>query len=457
LGYLLLDHNKIASIEPNTFKGLNSLEVLHLENNQIASIDVNTFFGLNNLTGLYLQNNQIASIDANTFNGLNNLLYLHLDNNQIRSIEPNTFNGLNKLTYLYLQNNQIASIDVNTFKGLTKLTDLRLDGNLFNEIDNVSNKTFKGIKFLMLFNEWLFYPNAHSIKSDETYILTKENCKEKLCTRTIGNILTLCNESLAHLELSNTKYKSLQSNFKWPSIRSDVSVLIGENGCGKTTLLTLIDECLRSDSFEFKHYTHKYFTSMERVVNLNEGENSFDSFDKELWFQINSSYSSLRDFNLSDCLYDSINYFSSILYFDFLLFVGGHHFNLFNFNKFLIENDFKYQFSEEKCKQRRKTQEEKEKELRYKKKGNYFKDLNPSIESYFDNQTAIRLSPGEDLFLLILLWSFHAKILKKVPYGSLPIRSKKQPIVLLDEPDAHMHPRLIKKFIDLILLSDDFD
>jgi hypothetical protein len=196
---------------------------------------------------------------------------------------------------------------------------------------------------------------------------------------------------------------------------------------------------------------------MERVVNLNEGENSFDSFDKELWFQINSSYLSLSDFNLSDCLYDSINNFSSILYFDFLLFLGGHHFNLFNFNKFLIENDFKYQFSEEKCKQRRKTQEEKEKELRDKKKGNYFEDLNPSIESYFDNQTAIRLSPCEDLFLLILLWSFHAKMLKKVPYGSLPIRSKKQRIVLLDEPDAHMHPRLIKKFIDLILLSDDFD
>jgi hypothetical protein len=151
-------------------------------------------------------------------NDLNNLVILDLRNNQIRSIEPNTFNGLNKLTYLYLQNNQIASIDVNTFKGLTKLTDLRLDGNLFNEIDNVSNKIFKGIKFLMLLNEWLFYPNAHSIESDETYILTKENCKEKLCTRTIGNILTLCNESLAHLELSNTKYKSLQSNFKWSSI-----------------------------------------------------------------------------------------------------------------------------------------------------------------------------------------------------------------------------------------------
>ena len=39
---------------------------------------------------------------------------------------------------------------------------------------------------------------------------------------------------------------------------------------------------------------------------------------------------------------------------------------------------------------------------------------------------------------------------------SLPVKSKKR-IVLLDEPDAHMHPRLIKKFIDLILFSDVFD
>jgi Leucine-rich repeat (LRR) protein len=454
---LYLDNNQIASIEPNTFNGLNNLTRLYLQNNQIASIDVNTFNGLKNLEWLHLANNQIASIDANMFKGLNNLTRLYLYNNQIASIDADTFNGLNNLTELNLANNQIRSIDVNTFNGLNELTDLRLDGNLFNEIDNVSNKTFKGIKFLMLFNEWLFYPNAHTIESNDTFTLTKENYKEKLCTRKIENILTLSNQSLSHLELSNSKYKSLLSNFKWSSIRPDVSVLIGENGCGKTTLLTLIDECLRKDSFELKHYTHKYFTSMERVVNnLNENK-SFESFNKELLLQINSSYSSLRYFNLRDCLYDSINYFSSILYFDYLL--SLYEFKVDEFNKFLSENDFKYQFNDDKCEQRRKTQQEIEKLLRDENKRNeinYYKDLNPIIESYFDNQTEIRLSPGEDLFLLILLWSFHAKILKIDPYLSLPVKSKRR-IVLLDEPDAHMHPRLIKKFIDLILLSDDFD
>ncbi len=115
----------------------------------------------------------------------------------------------------------------------------------------------------MLFdeNKWLFYPNAHTVESNETFTLTRENYKEKLCTRKIGNILTLCNQSLSHLELSSNSYKSLKFNFKWSSIRPNFSVLIGENGCGKTTLLTLIDDCLRLGSCQFKHYTHKYFNS----------------------------------------------------------------------------------------------------------------------------------------------------------------------------------------------------
>jgi hypothetical protein len=438
--------------------GLNYLRELHLDNNQIASLEANTFYGLNNLWHLYLANNQIASIDANTFNGLKNLIWLHLENNQISSIDANAFNGLNNLWHLYLGFNQIASLDANTFNGLSSLNELGLDGNPFDKIENASNKTFKGIKYLMLFDksECLFYPNAQTIESDETtFTLTKDNCKEKLCTRKIENILTLCNESLSRLELSNTEHKSLKANFKWASIRPDVSVLIGENGCGKTTLLTLIDECLQKDTFELKHYTHKYFTSMERVVNPNENEKSFDSFNKELSLRINSS--SFDGYNLSDCLYDSINYFSSILYFDYLL--SLYDFNLDEFNEYLAENDFKYQFNKEKCKQRRTTQKEIEQELledkKKRKETNFYQDLNPRIESYFHHQPDIRLSPGEDLLLLILLWSFHAKLIKKGPRISLPVKSKKR-IVLLDEPDAHMHPRLIKKFIDLILHSDVF-
>jgi Leucine-rich repeat (LRR) protein/predicted ATPase len=459
LMHLILYNNQIASIDANTFNGLNYLQNLLLGNNQIASIDANTFNGLNKLWSLELQNNQIASIDANTFNGLNNLKLLDLGNNQIVSIEVNMFNGLNKLISLNLENNKIASIDANTFNGLNNLRELRLDGNIFNEIENVSNKTFKGIQYLRLFNEneWLFYPNAHSIGSNETtFTLTKDNYKEKLCTRKIENILTLCNHSLSHLELSNTKYKSLMSNFKWSSIRTDVSVLIGENGCGKTTVLTLIDEYLRKDSFDLKHYTHKYFTSMERVVNLNESEKSFDAFNKELLLQINS-FDSFNSNYLSDCLYDSINYFSSILYFDYLLTLPDYRgFKVDELNKFLIDNDFKYQFNKEKCQQRKATQKKLGKDLNDEKKRNkrnYYQDLNPSIESFLNSPTAIRLSPGEDLFLLILLWSFHAKLLKKYQQGRLPVKSKKR-IVLLDEPDAHMHPRLIKKFIDLVLLSD---
>ena len=84
------------------------------------------------------------------------------------------------------------------------------------------------------------------------------NYKEYLCKRIISKHdgqITLINQTLTKLVLATT-YKSLEANFEWSNINSNVSFLIGENGSGKTTLFTLLDECLQSDSFEFKYYTY---------------------------------------------------------------------------------------------------------------------------------------------------------------------------------------------------------
>jgi hypothetical protein len=58
------------------------------------------------------------------------------------------------------------------------------------------------------------------------------------------------------------------------------------------------------------------------------------------------------------------------------------------------------------------------------------------------------LSPGECLILLLELWRIHANHLKE-SNTKAPVKIKLK-IVLLDEPDSHMHPSLIKEFINLI-------
>jgi hypothetical protein len=62
------------------------------------------------------------------------------------------------------------------------------------------------------------------------------------------------------------------------------------------------------------------------------------------------------------------------------------------------------------------------------------------------------LSPGESLILLLELWRIHAEYLKQ-ENQMRPFRTKLR-IVLLDEPDCHMHPSLIKEFIRLLTNND---
>lgn len=48
-----------------------------------------------------------------------------------------------------------------------------------------------------------------------------------------------------------------QKNFQW-SLGSDVHVLIGKNGCGKSTILQLIDACINKDQTILEHYGYPY-------------------------------------------------------------------------------------------------------------------------------------------------------------------------------------------------------
>ncbi len=58
--YISLRFRNITTIDPATFTGLTSLQVLELYNNEISSIDPATFKGLTSLRWLSLSSNQIS-------------------------------------------------------------------------------------------------------------------------------------------------------------------------------------------------------------------------------------------------------------------------------------------------------------------------------------------------------------------------------------------------------------
>ena len=138
---IVLNRNRISSIQPGAFQGLSNLADLDLANNQIASIQPGAFQGLSNLEHLVLRKNQITSIQPDAFQGLSKLQRLLLNDNQITSIQPGMFQGLSNLRFLFLNDNQITSIQPGTFQGLSNLRFLFLDNN---RISTIQPGTFAG-------------------------------------------------------------------------------------------------------------------------------------------------------------------------------------------------------------------------------------------------------------------------------------------------------------------------
>ncbi len=90
---LFLNNNSITDIQPSTFDGMTSLEVLNLGWNNITHLNRHVFDGLVNLSRLYLNNNRILLLKNSTFNQLKNLRILKLHYNEMAQMDSDQFVG----------------------------------------------------------------------------------------------------------------------------------------------------------------------------------------------------------------------------------------------------------------------------------------------------------------------------------------------------------------------------
>ena len=112
---LNLNYKDIKAIKPGAFGEMVRLEwLLTLKYNRISSIDPYTFQGLNKLQELNLAKNKIQVVKSNAFRGLHNLERLRLDRNQINNIENGAFAGLDRPEEVNLRGNQVTCADART-------------------------------------------------------------------------------------------------------------------------------------------------------------------------------------------------------------------------------------------------------------------------------------------------------------------------------------------------------
>ena len=80
---MILNHNKISSIEPGAFLNQGGLKLLDLGNNAFQKLSGNTWKGLNSLEVLRITENKITTMNSTTFSNLPQLIVVQVDITQI--------------------------------------------------------------------------------------------------------------------------------------------------------------------------------------------------------------------------------------------------------------------------------------------------------------------------------------------------------------------------------------
>ena len=205
---LNLGYNQIQTVEPLAFEGLESLDTIYLSSNNIDTIPARAFSKLPKLESLYLRNNQIQTIGPLAFEGLESITKIYLSSNNIATIPTRAFSKLPKLESLDLSYNQIQTIGPLAFKGLESLTNIDLSSN---NIDTIPARAFSNLSKLesldLSYNQiQTIEPLAFEGLESITRIYLSNNNIDTIPAQAFSNL-----PKLPKLDLSNNHILSVES------------------------------------------------------------------------------------------------------------------------------------------------------------------------------------------------------------------------------------------------------
>ncbi|NWU88352.1 TLR22 protein, partial [Onychorhynchus coronatus] len=148
---LNLAHNRIKHIRSQDLQQAVNLRALLLQSNKISSIDEDSFRSLEKLELLDLSNNSLAHLSPVWFEHLFSLQHLHLQGNFYRDLgESSPFPSLKNLSSLHLGNPQFSVIRQGNFEGIGLLNKLWIDGGNLSQYEQGSLKSIKKINHMVI-------------------------------------------------------------------------------------------------------------------------------------------------------------------------------------------------------------------------------------------------------------------------------------------------------------------
>ncbi|NWT00851.1 TLR21 protein, partial [Mionectes macconnelli] len=146
-----LAHNRIKHIRSQDLQQAVNLRALLLQSNKISSIDEDSFQSLEKLELLDLSNNSLAHLSPVWFEHLFSLLHLHLQGNFYRDLgESSPFSSLRNLSSLHLGNPRFSVIRQGNFEGIEFLSKLWIDGGNLSQYEEGSLKVIKKINHMVI-------------------------------------------------------------------------------------------------------------------------------------------------------------------------------------------------------------------------------------------------------------------------------------------------------------------
>jgi Leucine rich repeat len=127
----VLQYNKINTIHPQAFKGLNKLEALFLDYNQMINLPSQMLNFAPNLLHFSISHNNITKIPNEFFHKTEKLESMNLAHNLLETFDGKQFDNLPNLESVQLEHNKITQLDLVSCKSTT----INVDDNQLEEIE----------------------------------------------------------------------------------------------------------------------------------------------------------------------------------------------------------------------------------------------------------------------------------------------------------------------------------